>query len=206
MEFREVYKNITPRDSIYLKYHLNYPLEVLRGRFKLLDRTLIKWTQKYGFKPPSQLLSKSSEFNAQNKEGSFLHITFNKEDTHVEMIVFLADPELSKITIYNDLMKEVKLALNTPSSSKKMPERIIPAGSYDTITAEDINSGDAMVDFHDEYKHGRFYKDSTFYKLDNKNPITRIPIVTHSKYTAKVTSGGRRRTRKHRKTRKTRKH
>jgi hypothetical protein len=62
---------------------------------------------------------------------------------------------------------------------------------------EEIKDGEAMVDFQDEFENGRYYKESTFPKLNRKNPFTRKAIAKYSKYTAKVADkGGKRRRRK----------
>jgi hypothetical protein len=207
MEITETYKDVRLGDSIYVKYHIGLPLDVLRVEAKNLDKPLIQWTKSHGFERPGDLISKSGHTFDARKKGSFLNITFNPDGRYSEMIIFLVSPDLSTSKIYNELIRVIKLALNKQTASKKFTERIIPAGSEDVVSKDDIQSGDTMIDFHDEYKHGRYYKETTFYNLNNTNPITRQPIITHSKYTAKVTSGGRRRTRKQkRKHKKTRKH
>jgi hypothetical protein len=47
-----------------------------------------------------------------------------------------------------------------------------------------------MVNFHDEFSQGRFYKQSTFnrFKSPKQNPFTRAPIISEetTRYKAKL--------------------
>lgn len=73
--------------------------------------------------------------------------------------------------------------------------KTIPAGSEDPITREDIKNGDAMIDFDNEASFSRYYHETTYPLLRNKNPFTNkeINISTVQKYTANVAAGGKRR-------------
>jgi hypothetical protein len=106
---------------------------------------------------------------------------------------------MAQPAIVDDFIDKITTILGSNIPADTLETRNIPSGSEDAVTMEEIKTGDGMVDFHDEYKNGRYYKESTFYKLNRKNPFTRKAITESKKYTAKVTSGGRRRTRKHKK-------
>lgn len=72
--------------------------------------------------------------------------------------------------------------------------RIVPKGSYDIITYEDINDGDILIDFFrdnkTEYEHNTFYKESTLEHIlqNKKNQFTMKPIdiATIVKYKAQI--------------------
>jgi hypothetical protein len=74
-------------------------------------------------------------------------------------------------------------------SPKQMPEK-----AYDTLEMgydEDsaIVDGELMVDFHDEFKYGRFYRKTTFEDFilkSKKNPTTREAITEYTIYQAKI--------------------
>jgi hypothetical protein len=58
---------------------------------------------------------------------------------------------------------------------------------YDDRSA--IQDGELMVDFHDEFKYGRFYRKKTFEDMvleSKKNPTTRARITEYTIYQAKV--------------------
>ena len=75
------------------------------------------------------------------------------------------------------------------AEQKKMPEK-----AYDTLEMgydEDsaIVDGELMVDFHNEFEYGRYYRKATFEKfvLPSKlNPTTREAITEYTIYQAKV--------------------
>lgn len=71
--------------------------------------------------------------------------------------------------------------------------RYLPNGSEDALMRTEIRDGEKMVTFHNEYENNRFYKESTFNSLQNKNPFTRQPITSSEKYIAKIQKGGKRR-------------
>jgi len=82
-----------------------------------------------------------------------------------------------------------------PVSANKFPELQVPAGSENSISLNDIETGDHLVDFDGEASHQRYYLKSTYDKLmktSGKNPQTRNPIRTAKNYTAKIKKGGRR--------------
>lgn len=78
------------------------------------------------------------------------------------------------------------------------PNMSIEPGSTNTISMNNISSGNSMVDFHDEYRHKRFYKEKNlrhFTKNRNGfplNPITRERITNATLYKASVSAGGKR--------------
>ena len=76
----------------------------------------------------------------------------------------------------------------------------VPAGSEDPITREDINNGDSIVDFNNEFSFGRYYHATTLPRLNGRNPTNRqlINRTTIKYYIAQVPEGGKRK----RKTRK----
>lgn len=72
---------------------------------------------------------------------------------------------------------------------RKMPEKAYDTLhlGYDEETA--IQDGELMVDFHDEFKHGRFYRKKTFDELIRprmKNGYTGQPIKEYTVYKAIV--------------------
>ena len=72
---------------------------------------------------------------------------------------------------------------------KQMPEK-----AYDTLQMgydeeNAIQDGELMVDFHNEFKFGRFYRKKTFEDMvleSKKNPTTREAITEYTIYQAKV--------------------
>jgi hypothetical protein len=83
-----------------------------------------------------------------------------------------------------------------PIKAENIPHvgsRIVPKGSSDIITYEDINDGDILIDFlrdnKTEYEYNTYYKESTLeYILQNKkNQFTMkaIDIASIIKYIAK---------------------
>ena len=64
--------------------------------------------------------------------------------------------------------------------------KIIPVGSTDIITYEDINDNDIIIDFKrdsmTEFEHGVYYKESSFIDIfkGNKNPFTMLPLDANS--------------------------
>lgn len=75
--------------------------------------------------------------------------------------------------------------------------RDIPSGSSNTISLDNIANGNSMINFHNEYQHERYYKNtnlSRFTKNRNGyplNPITRQRITNATRYKASVPAGGR---------------
>ena len=82
--------------------------------------------------------------------------------------------------------KNVLIIFGTP---KQMPEK-----AYDTLELgyddqSAIQNGELMVDFHDEFKYGRFYRKKTFEDIvldSKKNPTTRKLITEYTIYQAAV--------------------
>jgi hypothetical protein len=81
--------------------------------------------------------------------------------------------------------------------------RFIPSGAENTIMGDEIEDGDLMVNFQDEFGHSRYYKKSTYNSLNpggqKRNPYTQQPIVNARTYTAIVgppVEGGRQRTKR----------
>lgn len=84
-----------------------------------------------------------------------------------------------------------------------VPPRNIPPDSSNAISYDNIKEGNVMVNFHDEFKQGRYYKTNTYDKLKEKiNPYTRVPITEVKAYKAHIV-GGKRKTRKMKKAKKT---
>jgi ankyrin repeat protein len=102
----------------------------------------------------------------------------------------------SKYRQLNPFPAAAPVAINVPS-------RNIPSDSSNTISYDNIKEGNAMVNFHDEFKQGRYYKKNTYDKLKEKiNPYTRVPINETTEYKAHIV-GGKRKTRKMKKAKKT---
>jgi hypothetical protein len=79
----------------------------------------------------------------------------------------------------------------------------IPSNAHNAIMNNEISNSNRIVNFHDEFKHGRFYKKNTFntyIKPTMQNPFTRRQILPSNirHHTAKK-SGGKRNHRKYRK-------
>jgi hypothetical protein len=73
--------------------------------------------------------------------------------------------------------------------AKQMPEKAYDTleMGYDEETA--IQDGELMVDFHNEFEYGRFYRKKTFDDMvlpSKKNPTTREAITEYTIYQAKV--------------------
>lgn len=56
----------------------------------------------------------------------------------------------------------------------------IPKGSEDAITFEEIKEGMPMVDFHDRFRRGQYFKESTFNSLRGRDPFDRQRINPRS--------------------------
>ena len=100
-----------------------------------------------------------------------------------------------------DMAKKLaKIIQDLNSNLNTTLERDIPRGSTDPVTYDDIEEGDVLVDFDDEYKFGRYYKKSTFSSLRNKNPFKNTVIQTNPTYYKAhlVDKGGKRRRKTHR--------
>ncbi len=88
------------------------------------------------------------------------------------------------------------------------PNYILPASASNAIVFNKIQEGNNMIDFHDEYKYGRYYKQSTYndyIKPTRENPFTRKSLSSKNiqRYKAKF-SGGKRTKRTQRKNNKSR--
>ena len=80
------------------------------------------------------------------------------------------------------------------------PKRNIPSGSENSITYANLKDGNAMVNFHNEYTKGRYFKQSTYNNLPSNqasgkkiSPFTRRLINGITRYTARIVAGGKRR-------------
>ena len=84
------------------------------------------------------------------------------------------------------IKKNIKIIHGTP---KQMPEKaydMLEMG-YGEETA--IQDGELMVDFHNEFTYGRYYRKATFEKFvlpSKKNPTTRETITEYTIYQAIV--------------------
>lgn len=69
-----------------------------------------------------------------------------------------------------------------------LAQRNIPEGSNNTITMNAIHNGNEMVNFHNEYAVGRYYKRHTYNMLPNPkiNPYSRAHIANPARYIAHV--------------------
>jgi hypothetical protein len=94
--------------------------------------------------------------------------------------------------------------LYIPPHMTNEANRNIPSGSSNTISLNNIANGNSMMDFHNEYQHGRYYKNTNLSKFTKNrngyplNPITRQRITNATRYKASVPAGGRRKTRRRR--------
>ena len=96
------------------------------------------------------------------------------------------------LAFYPAAERFIKKNISVPvihGSPKQMPEKaydLLEMG-YDDQSA--IQDGELMVDFHDEFKYGRFYRKKTFEDLvleSKKNPTTRLHIREYTIYQAIV--------------------
>jgi hypothetical protein len=79
--------------------------------------------------------------------------------------------------------------------------RFLPVNAENTITSNAIEDGNLMVNFQNEFQHGRYYKQSTYNAMQQKkNPYTQAPITALKQYTAVIgappLAGGRTRRRR----------
>lgn len=96
------------------------------------------------------------------------------------------------------------------SNIQNVGSRNVPANATNVVSLQNIENGTNMVNFHDEFDHGRYYTKNTFDRLNIKahgkkeNPSTRQPIkpTNVKKYKALVKATGGAKTRKGRKNRK----
>lgn len=67
-------------------------------------------------------------------------------------------------------------------------ERVIPKDSTNAVTFHPISNGTIMVDFDNEFRHGRYYTRETYDRLPSPkiNPFTRKEIHRVSYYKAKL--------------------
>ena len=71
---------------------------------------------------------------------------------------------------------------------KNIGDKLITTNDpLNTYSMEPITNGMNMIDFHNEFKHGRFYTKESFKSIIPKvNPITKEPITVAESYTAKL--------------------
>jgi hypothetical protein len=84
------------------------------------------------------------------------------------------------------IKKKITVIHGSPKQMPKMAYDLLELG-YDEESA--IKHGEIMVDFHDEFKYGRFYRKTTFEDFilkSKKNPTTRLLITKYTIYQAVV--------------------
>ncbi len=131
--------------------------------------------------------------------GANIHIKNEDRKSPVEMMLdYENDMDRDEMTSW---MLINKVRGNVPPVAINSPSRNIPAGSSNVISYENIKEGNAMVNFHNEFKQERYYKKNTYDKLKEKtNPYTRKPIEEITQYKAHIVGGKRRKTKKVKKT------
>ncbi len=76
-----------------------------------------------------------------------------------------------------NLIEEYFGEYNFSDSLRYLFEDRLPVNAINAITFEPIQEGENMVNFHDEFEHGRFYTKSTYNSLHpKKNPYTKKNI------------------------------
>lgn len=99
-------------------------------------------------------------------------------------------PELALILCNNN--NDQNNENNYLNNTAIVETRVVPPGAKNTITEENIQDGNLMVNFAGESEYGRFYKKSTYNSLNPKiHPYTRQPI-THARTYRAALSGGKR--------------
>lgn len=74
---------------------------------------------------------------------------------------------------------------NNGTAIENIGSRFLPVNSENTITGDTIMDGNLMVNFQNEFQHGRLYKRSTYNALQQKkNPYTSAPITALKQYRA----------------------
>lgn len=100
-------------------------------------------------------------------------------------------------------IRNLRTATESYNAMNNIGSLNIPKGSANTITLDDIQEGDEMVNFHGEHEYGRFYKKSSFNRIPvtypsqfKKNPTTRANITRKNakKYKAHLVGGKKNRT------------
>lgn len=87
---------------------------------------------------------------------------------------------------------------NIYNTSRIEINKEIPPNTQNSITYENIKSGNTLIDFHNESNKGRYYKQKTFNSFPIKNthkrkenPFTRKPIETTNIIKIKVIGGAK---------------
>jgi hypothetical protein len=110
-----------------------------------------------------------------------MYVPAELQSDEIIQAALLQNPEA---VIY--IKKTIKIHHGAP---KQMPEKAYDTleMGYDEETA--IQDGELMVDFHDEFTYGRYYRKATFEKFvlpSKKNPLTSEAITEYTIYQAKV--------------------
>jgi hypothetical protein len=100
---------------------------------------------------------------------------------------------------------------NNNQNTINLNTKNIPAGSTNSVMMNEIQNGNIMTNFQNEFSHGRYYKKSTYNQLPQpkKNPFSRERITSKTNYKAKIVGeaqeGGRKTRHRKQSMRKTRK-
>lgn len=198
----------TEDDYVQAVYEVSEPFDVFKTKSSNIEKAFSTWTKGHGYGASQWIDMKKQHLTASkydDEEDTRLYATFDMKPngSNTEVSVSISGKKMAKISFLNELIQKIKEASGLTTATVALEKRKLPTGSEDAVTMEEIKPGDILVDFHDEYKNGRYYKKSTFTKLNGKNPFTRKAISEYKNYTA----GGKRRrkinrTRKHKKTRK----
>lgn len=120
-----------------------------------------------------------------------------------EKVILKSGGNYFKSPLENEKLQRIILSCmqdflkHAPSKPKVIvsESRNLPKNATNAITMEPIENGNTMVNFHDEYKHGRFYTKNTYDKFRKKeNPVTREPILDTVFYKAKIVGGRKKKT------------
>jgi hypothetical protein len=120
----------------------------------------------------------------QNKNTTVYNYEYSISNTILNTTIYSSIPTNINYINYHD-----NLYINTDNSIKERINLIpitdfkqIPKNSVDSITYEDINENDILIDFkrdnNTESFYGAYYKESSFFDIlkSNKNPFTILPL------------------------------
>jgi hypothetical protein len=133
---------------------------------------------------PDHMNTHELRFAAVQRNGYALrHIPKHQQTDEIIQAALLQNPDAVKF-----IKKTITITIlhGTP---KQMPPK-----AYDTLEMgydeeSAIQDGELMVDFHDEFDYGRFYRKATFEKFilpRKKNGYTGVAITEYTIYQAKV--------------------